>query len=326
MSDEKPATSSKTIADDSTQQKISFAESKKPNFLNELRNLSISNSENKTSFPTQTNSSLTLNDLANAHLNKNTNIQSSCEDKIGGLKLNLDFNNLTLGTTINHNKNKHTEEKLTSNVILSKQAATQVPSISFLAKEHENSIQKLNNFSSGTQSVSTASGFKIPSLFGSPSNSIPSVLSTEKTEIAVNSTNNHRTNIDLSAALLSNDEKSKNQSSQNKPKLAAKQPSSAGSKSISNKELVDSIRLLIPSGPSIDLKICGKREPSPFGKVLCKNWNCSKRLKTLTTLSASPSKKYLLKNSKKIIPFMFGEPSPDDIIIAAQAKVFGRRQ
>ena len=323
MSDEKPATSPKTIADDSIQPKISIVESKKPNFLNELRNLSISNSENKTSFPTQTNSSLTLNDLANAHLNKNTNIQSSCEDKIGGLKLNLDFNNLTLGTTINHNKNKHTEEKLTSNVILSKQAASQVPSISFLAKEHENSIQKLNNFSSGTQSVSTASGFKIPSLFGSPSNSIPSVLSTEK---AVNSTNNHRTNIDLSAALLSNDEKSKNQSSQNKPKLAAKQPSSAGSKSISNKELVDSIRLLIPSGPSIDLKICGKSEPSPFGKVLCKNWNCNNRLKTLTTLSASPSKKYLLKNSKKIIPFMFGEPSPDDIIIAAQTKVFGRRQ
>ena len=323
MSDEKPATSSKTIADNSTKQKISFAESKKPNFLNELRNLSISNSENKTSFPTQTNSSLTLNDLANAHLNKNTNIQSSCEDKIGGLKLNLDFNNLTLGTTINHNKNKHTEEKLTSNVIPTKQAASQFPSISFLAKEHENSIQKLNNFSSGTQSVSTASGFKIPSLFGSPSNSIPSVLSTEK---AVNSTNNHRTNIDLSAALLSNDKNSKNQSSQNKPKLAAKQPSSAGSKSISNKELVDSIRLLIPSGPSIDLKICGKSEPSPFGKVLCKNWNCNNRLKTLTTLSASPSKKYRLKNSKKIIPFMFGEPSPDDIIIAAQAKVFGRRQ
>ena len=323
MSDEKPATSSKTIADDSTQQKISFAESKKPNFLNELRNLSISNSENKTSFPTQTNSSLTLNDLANAHLNKNTNIQSSCEDKIGGLKLNLDFNNLTLGTTINHNKNKHTEEKLTSNVILSKQAASQVPSISFLAKEHENSIQKLNNFSSGTQSVSTASGFKIPSLFGSPSNSIPSVLSTEK---AVNSTNNHRTNIDLSAALLSNDKNSKNQSSQNKPKLAAKQPSSAGSKSISNKELVDSIRLLIPSGQSIDFKICGKREPSPFGKVLCKNWNCNNRLKTLPKLSASPSKKYLFRNSQKIIPFMFGEPSPDDIIIAAQAKVFGRRQ
>ena len=323
MSDEKPATSPKTIADDSIQPKISIAESKKPNFLNELRNLSISNSENKTSFPTQTNSSLTLNDLANAHLNKNTNIQSSCEDKIGGLKLNLDFNNLTLGTTINHSKNKHTEEKLTSNVIPSKQAASQVPSISFLAKEHENSIQKLNNFSSGTQSVSTASGFKIPSLFGSPSNSIPSVLSTEK---AVNSTNNHRTNIDLSAALLSNDKNSKNQSSQNKPKLAAKQPSSAGSKSISNKELVDSIRLLIPSGSSIDLKICGKREPSPFGKVLCKNWNCNNRLKTLTTLSASPSKKYLSKNSKKIIPFMFGEPSPDDIIIAAQAKVFGRRQ
>ena len=323
MSDEKPATSPKTIADDSIQPKISIVESKKPNFLNELRNLSISNSENKTSFPTQTNSSLTLNDLANAHLNKNTNIQSSCEDKIGGLKLNLDFNNLTLGTTINHNKNKHTEEKLTSNVILSKQAASQVPSISFLAKEHENSIQKLNNFSSGTQSVSTASGFKIPSLFGSPSNSIPSVVSTEK---AVNSTSNHRTNIDLSAALLSNDKNSKNQSSQNKPKLAAKQPSSAGSKSISNKELVDSIRLLIPSGPSIDLKICGKSEPSPFGKVLCKNWNCNNRLKTLTTLSASPSKKYLLKNSKKIIPFMFGEPSPDDIIIAAQTKVFGRRQ
>lgn len=325
MSDEKPATSSKTIADDSTKQKISFAESKKPNFLNELRNLSISNSE-KNSFSSQTNSNLTLDDLANAHLNKNTNILSSCEDKIGGLKLNLDFNNLTLGTAINHNKNKHTEEKLTANVIPSKQAASQAPSISFLAKEHENSIQKLNNFSSGTQSVSTASGFKIPSLFGSPSNSIPSVLTTEKTEKAVNSTNNHRTNIDLSAALLSNDEKSKNQSSQNKPKRAAKQPSSAGSKSISNKELVDSIRLLIPSGPSIDLKICGKREPSPFGKVLCKNWNRHNRPKTLTTLSASPSKKYLLKNSKKIIPFMFGEPSPDDIIIAAQAKVFGRRQ
>ena len=323
MSDEKPATSSKTIADDSTQQKISFAESKKPNFLNELRNLSLSSSENKTLFPTQTNSSLTLNDLANAHLNKNTNIQSSGEEKIGGLKLNLDFNNLTLGTAINHNKNKHTEEKLTSNLLPSKQAASQVPSISFLAKEHENSIQKLTNFSSGTQSVSTASGFKIPSLFGSPSNTIASVLPTEKT---LNLTNNHRTNIDLSAALLSTDEKYKNQSSQNIPKLTAKQPSSGGSKSISNKELVDSIRLLIPSGQSIDLKICGKREPSPFGKVLCKNWNCNNRLKILTTLSASPSKKYLLKNSKKVIPFMFGEPSPDDIIIAAQAKVFGRRQ
>ena len=323
MSDEKPATSSKTIADDSTQQKISFAESKKPNFLNELRNLSLSNSENKTLFPTQTNSSLTLNDLANAHLNKNTNIQSSGEEKIGGLKLNLDFNNLTLGTAINHNKKKQTEENLTSNVLPSKQVASQVPSISFLAKEHENSIQKLTNFSSGTQSVSTASGFKIPSLFGSPSNTIASVLPTEKT---LNLTNNHRTNIDLSAALLSTDEKYKNQSSQNIPKLTAKQPSSGGSKSISNKELVDSITLLIPSGQSIDLKICGKREPSPFGKVLCKNWNSNNRLKTLTTLSASPSKKYLLKNSKKIIPFMFGEPSPDDIIIAAQAKVFGRRQ
>ena len=326
MSDEKQATSSKTIADDSTQQKISFAETKKPNFLNELRHLSISNSEHKTSFPTQTNSSLTLNDLASAHLNKNTNIKSSGEDKIGGLKLNLDFNNLSLGAAINHNKNKHKEEKLTSNVLQSKQAASQVPSISFLAKEHENSILKLNNYSSGTQSVSTASGFKIPSLFGSPFNSVASVLPTEKTENAVDSTNNHRTNIDLSAALLSNDEKSKNQSSQNKPKLAAKQPSSAGSKSISNKELVDSIRLLIPSGQSIDFKIYGKREPSPFGKVLCKKWNCNNRLKTLTTLSASPSKKYLLKNSKKIIPFMFEEPSPDEIIIAAQAKVFGRRQ
>ena len=112
MSDEKPATSSKTIADDCTQQKISFAESKKPNFLNELRNLSLSNSENKTLFPTQTNSSLTLNDLANAHLNKNTNIQSSGEDKIGGLKLNLDFNNLTLGTAINQNKNKQVNSKI----------------------------------------------------------------------------------------------------------------------------------------------------------------------------------------------------------------------
>ena len=97
----------------------------------------------------------------------------------------------------------------------------------------------------------------------------------------------------------------------------------------SSQQLISSIDLLITSSDNVFDEVIKneKTKPSAFGYVLCRQWkeNRNKALKGVKFTPTSPAKRDHTVRSNQIQPFLFDVPSPDDIIIAAQSKVFGRR-
>ena len=106
--------------------------------------------------------------------------------------------------------------------------------------------------------------------------------------------------------------------------------STVDKKTDSSQKLISSIDLLISSSDTEFDKFIKneKTKPSPFGYVLCRKWkeNRNKVSNNQKSIPASPVKRDPMAKTKHIKPFLFDVPSPDDIIIAAQSRVFGRRQ
>ena len=285
--------------------------------VNGFKSLNVGVADNKTFVLPETKSGFTLNDLAKTHLNQATIDGSNTILRNDGLNIKLDFNNLNIGPP----KGPAISTSNTTSVSsLSTSTPPAILSISSLAKEHECSINKLQK-----QTIATTSGFKIPSLFGDASSSATSGI--PKSQTLLNKPNIPRQTIDLSSALLSKDERPSKYLSIEEDKVASIQTNNYKNNTVSSKQLIASIDLLIPND-SVDINIqFQKKSPSSFGQVLCRQWKANKKKReNIFVGTESHVKKDLSANSKRVKPFMFDVPSPDEIIIAAQSKVFGRTQ
>ena len=318
MSNDKNKFSFKPPSDKEIEEKNKVTGQKNPNLLNGLKGLNLGLPDGKVPSLGQANGGLSLNDLAKAHLNQTSKTDSSSFQS-NGLKLNLDFNNLKIGQANNLGLNSPLGP---SSVSLS--GTKQLPNISLstLAKEHE--INKPVN-------VASTSGFKIPALFGNTSESIGSGLQASNlTKDLTNLTGSTKHNIDLSSAILTKEERSSKSVSPKKDIISLAPENRAVKSDDSSQELISSIDLLISSSDTVfDEVIKNERlKPSPFAQVLCRQWEekRTKASKNQKSIPNSPLKKEYMASNKRLKPFLFDVPSPDDIIIAAQSKVFGRRQ
>ena len=290
-----------------------------PNLFNGLKGLNLGLPDSKAPVLGEANGGLSLNDLANAHLNQASRNNSS-PFQTPGLKLNLDFNNLKIGQTTNLGSNLNLPSGQSSVTLPS---TKQLPNISLstLAKQHET-----NN----SVNLASTSGFKIPSLFGNTSEPNVSGLQANNsiTKLA-NLTGPTKPNIDLSSAILTKEERFYKSFSPKKDIINLDVKRSADESEDSVQKLVSSIDLLISTTDTVFDEVIKneKIKPSPFGHVLCRHWK-EKRDKAVSDIRSnplSPLKKDSMANHRQIKPFLFDVPSPDDIIIAAQSKVFGRR-
>lgn len=312
MSNDKYKFLLKPPSDKETEEQNKVTEQKNPNLLNSLKGLNLGRPDGKVPSLGQANGGLSLNDLAKAHLNQASKTDSSPFPSTG-LKLNLAFNDLKIGQATNLGSNSPLGP---SSVSLS--GTKQLPNISLstLAKEHE--INKPVN-------VASTSGFKIPTLFGE---SIGSGLQTSNSTKDLTSL--IKPNIDLSSAILTKEERANKSVSPKKDIISLTPEDKAVKSDDSSQEQIASIDLLISSSDTVfDEVIKNERlKPSPFAQVLCRQWE-EKRTKASNnqkSIPNSPLKKDYMASNRRIKPFLFDVPSPDDIIIAAQSKVFGRRQ
>jgi len=317
MSNDKYKASFKSPSDKEIESQNTVTGQKNPNLLNGLKGLSLGLPDGKVASLGQANGGLSLNDLAKAHLDQASKPDSN-PFQSSGLKLNLDFNNLKLGQATNLGSNSPLGQSL-----VSLSSTKQLPNISLsaLAKEHE--VNKSVN-------VASTSGFKIPALFGNTSESIGLGLqATNLTKDLSNLTDSSKPNIDLSSAILTKEERSNKSVSPKKDIISLAAENKAVKSDDSNRELISSIDLLISSSDTVfDEVIKNERlKPSPFGQVLCRQWEekRAKVSKDKKSIPNSPLKKDYMASNKRIKSFLFDVPSPDDIIIAAQSKVFGRR-
>lgn len=318
MSHDKYKFSLKPPSDKEVEDQNKVTGQKNPNLLNGLKGLNLGLPNSNVPPLGQANGGLSLNDLAKAHLNQASKTDSNSFQSTG-LKLNLDFNNLKIGQATNLGSNSTLGP---SSVSLS--GTKQLPNISLstLAKEHE--INKPVN-------VASTSGFKIPTLFGNTSESIGSGLQTSNlTKDLTNLTGSTKPNIDLSSAILTKEERSSKSVSPKKDIISLAPEDKAEKSDDSSQKLISSIDLLISSSDTVfDEVIKNERlKPSPFAQVLCRQWE-EKRTKASNnrkSIPNSPLKKEYMASNRRLKPFLFDVPSPDDIIIAAQSKVFGRRQ
>ena len=112
-------------------------------FVNGLKALNIGTTENNGLVLPDIKSGFNLNDLAKAHLNQ-ASLTDTNTTKTDGLNFKLDFNNLRIGQP----KGPSNSISLTaakSSIISSTSTPPANYSISLLAKEHESSIDKLQN-------------------------------------------------------------------------------------------------------------------------------------------------------------------------------------
>ena len=290
------------------------------NLLNGLKGLNLGVPEGKPPIFGQSSGGLSLNDLAKAHLNQNSNKDLNTS-QTSGLKLNIDFNNLKLGQPTNLGSSSNS---LFGQSSISLSDTKQLPNVSLsaLAKEHE---------TKKPVDVATASGFKIPSLFGNTDNSIGSGSQhNSSTKDLIDSSGLTKPNIDLSSALLTKEERSSKSASPKGDLIEDTSQSTVDKRTDSSQKLISSIDLLISSSDTEFDKFIKneKTKPSPFGYVLCRKWKENRNKVSINNKSipASPVKRDPMAKTKQIKPFLFDVPSPDDIIIAAQSRVFGRRQ
>lgn len=305
-----------------TSTKTSEVEPSDLNFVKSLKSLNIGTIENKEFVLADSKSGFSLNDLAKAHLNQASVTGTNITKTNDGLNFKLDFNHLRIDQPKGPSKSISVAAAQ-SNILSSTSTPPANCSISLLAKEHQNSKDKLQN-----QTIATTSGFKIPSLFGDVS--APATCRLPFTTPNVPNLNSlPGKSIDLSSALLPRDERPTKYLSAEKEKVDHIQPSSSRKNIASSEQLIATIDLLIPSRDNVDSNVQNqKKTPSSLGQVLCRQWklNKQKRYRNLKEGPDSPLKKDFAQNSKRIKPFLFDVPSPDDIIIAAQSKIFGRRQ
>ena len=191
-------------------------------------------------------------------------------------------------------------------------------SLSTLAKEHE--INKPN-------CVASTSGFKIPSLFGNKEGSIDT--GSQSISLIKDSTSSTKPSIDLSSAILTKEERALKSVSPEHGRIKSSSLDEVDKRVESSQQLISSIDLLITSSDNVFDEVIKneKTKPSAFGHVLCRQWkeNRNKASKSVKFTPTSPVKRDHTGRSSQIQPFLFDVPSPDDIIIAAQSKVFGRR-
>ena len=307
------------------------------NKLNPLSSLSKLNlGTNSTPFsiqPIPKGTGFSLNDLAQAHIKRASVGEANPTKSTNGVPFQLDFNKLNIGernsaTDYTAPSAKELDNKITPVTLSYTSSVT--PSLSSLAKQHENVIDRSVDSSKSLFTVSTSTGFKIPSLFGQQ-NQLPDT-STKKNISTPNPLSGAQ--IDLSAALLLKDRQIKQQLPENDSTILKLSELSKGRNATAD-QLLASIDILLSTDSSSDYSNIKnqKRKPSPFGHVLCRKWK-QNHTSTLSgslfkdLCSISPIKNYPTKSpsrSKSIKPFRFDAPSPDDVIAAAQSKVFGRR-
>ena len=332
MSDDKIIPILNDTCTEPSNERFSEGESRHASFVNGLKTLQI-NPEKINLQTSATNSGFSLHDLAQAHFNRGAIRDSSAEQTTVSSKFNLDFNNLKLEQPIKFSNNftAHLAKDRINQTSQLKLATTTpaASSISVLAKQHQSSIETQQNNSKTPLAVSTASGFTIPSLFGECSDNTSS-QSLNKLQ-----NNNYRIppnsfvgpNIDLSSALLLKEERPQRQSVPEKEQDTQYQLVSLKT-TVSTDQLISSIDLLLSNVNTETAIKTLKTDPSPLGQVLCKQWKLKGHKKVKNSeISCTPHvKKELIDSSRKIKPFIFDVPSPDDIIIAAQSRIFGRRQ